>query len=477
MTLAQFCLGGLVLVPLLAAALAVYPRLGRALGLGVAVIVPVLFAPVLIDATRAPVELTLGGYDVPLGIALRADGLSVLFLLLTAVVGGLVTFAARKERGFWPLWLGCWAGLNAVFLAGDLFNTYVGLEVVGLTAVGLVALGGAEARVAALRYLFVAVVGSLLFLLSVGLLVAVTGTLDIRQVGERAAAHPEVLSVALILATVGLGMKLALAPMHGWLIPAHAAAPSPVSPLLSALVIKAAFFVLLRLWLWVATPELVAELAVVTWVLAGAGVLAIVVGSVMALRQTHMKPLVAYSTVAQVGYFFLFFPLIPDADAIPGALAGTLGLVLGHGIAKAALFLAAGYLKELYGTDEITRLHGVGRDHPGLILAMGLAAVGLAGMPLSLSFSGKWLLSTAAVSNGHYWLLGVVVLATLLSAAYLLKVMGPLLIEEDTDGEVAQRTSLPAVALAPPLALGTVTLLAGFGGVWLTELLEVGAPW
>ncbi|MDO5669256.1 MAG: proton-conducting transporter membrane subunit [Corynebacterium sp.] len=475
MTLAQFSLGGLVLLPLLAGALAVYPRLGRPLGLSMAGILPVLLAPLLISVTRGPVELTLGGYDAPLGITLRADGLSLLFLLLTAVVGGLVTLAARRERGFWPLWLGCWAGLNAVFVSGDLFNTYVGLEVVGLTAVGLVALGGPQARLAALRYLFVAVAGSLLFLVSVGLLVAVTGTLDIAQVAQRANEHPEVLSVALILATIGLGMKLALAPMHGWLIPAHAAAPSPVSPLLSALVIKAAFFVLLRLWLWVATPELVAELAVLTWILAGAGVLAIVVGSVMALRQTHMKPLVAYSTVAQVGYFFLFFPLIPNAAAIPGALAGTLGLALGHGIAKAALFLAAGYLKELYGTDEIARLHGVGRDHPGLILAMGLAAVGLAGMPLSLSFSGKWLLSTAAVGNGHYWLLAVVVVATLLSAAYLLKLLGPLLVEEEI--ELERTSSLPAIALAPPLALGTLTLLSGFGGVWLMKLLEVGAPW
>ena len=107
---------------------------------------------------------------------------------------------------------------------------------------------------------------------------------------------------------------------------------------------------------------------------------------------------------------------------------------------------------------------------------MGLAAVGLAGMPLSLSFSGKWLLSTAAVSNGHYWLLGVVVLATLLSAASLLKALGPLLVEEEA-GDQEQVTSLPAVALAPPLVLGTLTLLTGFGGVWLTRLLEVGAPW
>ena len=542
MNAAQFSTGALVLLPLIAAACSALMPVAARRVLGLAVALGCAgFTAAVVSAVGAGevVELSLGGYDAPLGITLRADGFSVLLVLLTTVVGGLVTLfaavfpastgrrlASADDEGtlrwqgehpaFWPLWLGCWAGLNAVFVAGDLFNTYVGLELVGLTAVGLVALGKTDAWHAALRYLFVAVLGSLLFLVAVGLVVSVTGTLDINQaarvIAETPESHPVVLA-ALILLTVGLSLKVALVPLHGWLIPAHAGSPTAVSPLLSALVIKASLFVLLRCWLWLvapgvspnvgapeaaASPAITATLAWMSWVLAALGVLAIFVGSVMALRQTRLKPLVAYSTVAQVGYWFLFFPILTNPDSrrleelpvteltedvvIAGALGGTLSLALGHGVAKAALFLAAGYLKEIYGTDELDELRGVGQEHPGLVLAMGMSAVGLAGLPISLSFAGKWQLSTSAFASGQYWIVGVVVVATLLSAAYLLKMMAPLLLEAEEDGHpvslpARRQSSLPAIAVFPPLALGTLTLVTGFLGARVADLLEVGAPW
>lgn len=542
MNLAQISLGALVLVPLSAAVLAAVlpPAVRRWPGLLAALTSAILIWPVLgVLQNGQVVELSLGSHPAPLGIQLRADGFSVLLLLLTVVVGGLVTiFAAAfpastgrhmgvgpqpdilrwqpSHPAFWPLWLGCWSGLHAVFVAGDLFNTYVGLELVGLTAVGLVTLGRASSWEAALRYLFIAVLGSLLFLIAVGLVVSVTGTLDINQAAQVIAATPEshaVVVTALILLTVGLSLKVALVPLHGWLIPAHAGSPTAVSPLLSALVIKASLFVLLRCWLWlvapgmstnvgapeaVATPGSATTLVWLSWTLAGLGTLAIVVGSVMALRQSRLKPLVAYSTVAQVGYWFLFFPILlsPESDrleelpvttlgediVIADAFGGTLCLVLGHGVAKATLFLAAGYLKEIYGTDELAQLRGVGRNHAGLVLAMGMSAVGLAGLPVSLSFSGKWLLSTSAIASGQYWIVGVVVLATLLSAAYLLRMMAPLIIEAEDDGHLLplpeqRQSSLSAVVLLPPLALGLLTLVTGFSGAWVADLLEVGAPW
>ncbi|MCS5480931.1 oxidoreductase [Corynebacterium sp. YIM 101645] len=542
MSPAQISLGALVLVPLSAAVLtaALPPAVRHWPGLLAALSSAVLTLPVLwVVQGGQVVELSLGGHSAPLGIHLRADGFSVLLFLLTAVVGGLVTvFAAafpastgrRMVAGaqpgtlrwqpahpaFWPLWLGCWSGLNAVFVAGDLFNTYVGLEMVGLTAVGLVALGRTRAWEAALRYLFIAVLGSLLFLIAVGLVVSVTGTLDINQAAGVIAATPDnhaVVVTALILLTVGLSLKVALVPLHGWLIPAHAGSPTAVSPLLSALVIKASLFVLLRCWLWlvapgmstnvgapeaVAAPAIATTLAWLSWTLAGLGTLAIVFGAVMALRQSRLKPLVAYSTVAQVGYWFLFFPVLLNPESgrleelpvttlgedvvIAGAFGGTLCLVLGHGVAKATLFLAAGYLKEIYGTDELDQLRGVGRNHAGLVLAMGMSAIGLAGLPISLSFSGKWLLSTSAIASGQYWIVGVIVLATLLSAAYLLRMMAPLLIEAEDDGHLLnpperRQSSLPAVVLLPPLVLGLLTLVTGFSGAWVVDLLEVGAPW
>lgn len=475
-----------------------------------ALTVPVVMA----TASGVATEVSLGGYAPPLGISLRVDGLATVFILLTSVVGVCVSAAAALSpkltgsSGFHPLWLGAWAGLNAVYVTGDLFNAYVGIEVVGLSAIGLVAIGKRASWRAALRYLFIAVPGALLYLVGVGLIAAETGTLDIQQARVALAAGSGAgmtAAAALGFATVGLAMKIALVPMHGWLIPAHANATTVVSPLLSALVIKAGLFILIRFWMWLLPLSELSALAptVIAWVLAGLGVVALVHGSVMAMRQHTLKRLVAYSTVAQVGYWFLFFPLIVDPfpsvietravtaitiESVPlAALVGTVGMALGHGISKAGLFLAAGFLKDHYGTDEIVKLRGVSRQHPMLFLGMGLCAVGIAGLPFSLSFAGKWSLATAGVASGHYWILVVLTVATLLSAGYLLAFFAPLLTQDDSHDDQltrlnrASRAKTSRAAFIAPQAmvvsLGILTVVSGFLGAWISQLVEVGVPW
>ena len=414
MSLVDISLGALVLLPLLVAAiLAVLPTLARRVtGVVAALAVTALAVPVIAEvATGEALELALGGYEAPLGIRLRADGMSAIFIGLTAVVGlCVIFFAARIDSatgtrmdaehnkitghpGFWPLAFGAWSGLNAVFVSGDLFNSYVGLELVGLTAVGLVALGGSGSWAAALRYLFIAVLGSLFFLVAVGLIVSVTGTLDINQAAGALIENPQnhgVAFIALVLLSMGLAMKVALFPMHHWLVPAHSGAPSAVSPLLSALVIKAALFVFLRCWGWIAIPIVMAGNPAESFDFDTAVTILYLVfaipgrawpwssGAIMALRQTNLKSLIAYSTVAQVGYWFLLLPIlaIPEGDSLAdpaitflddsgvksGALAGTVGLIVGHGLAKAGLFLTAGYFRNATAPMKST-LHG----WPGLI--------------------------------------------------------------------------------------------------------------
>ena len=489
MSFAQFGLGGLVLLPLLASAISVLLplRARRMLALLVVLTVAGLTAVLALQtAAGEVVELALGGYAAPVGIFLRADGLSVLFLGLSALVGGIVSVFAygshTTAESFWPLWLGCWAGLNAVFVSGDLFNSYVGLELVGMTAVALVALGGREAWGGALRYLFIAVLGSLLFLVGVGLVVSAAGTLDIAQAAAALSQEPELapaLLFAVVLMTVGLGMKVALLPMHAWLIPAHSSAPSAVSPLLSALVIKAALFVVLRCWVWLA--EGLEQLAALAWVLGALGAAAVVVGSIAALRQRGLKRLIAYSTVAQIGYWFLAFPLLGpgvDDDFRQGAFGGILALALGHGVAKAGLFLAAGALKDTYGTDDITALRGAGREQPLIVMGMGLSAVGLIGLPISLGFTGKWQVATAAVGAQQWWILVVLMAGTLLSAAYLVRAIAPLLLMDSPAPDVgpASRTFRSVSGFAV-LSLGVLTIVTGFGGVVIDAALEVGSPW
>ncbi|MDO5633754.1 MAG: proton-conducting transporter membrane subunit [Micrococcus sp.] len=568
---ASLLLPVLVLLPLFAAALTVLvPATARAvIGVVTSVLLAACAIPVLVEvAGGEPVEAVFGGYAAPVGIVLRADGIGAAFLLLSVTVGLILTlFAALapsavgrtgpERRGFWPLWLGAISGVHAVVLSADLFNLYVGLELVSLSAVALVALGGSAARRAALRYLFIAMLGSLLMLVGAAAVVSATGTLDLTLAAETVRENPDTHAaavLALTLISVGMALKMALFPFHAWLVPAHSGAPTAVSPLLSALVLKAALVVILRVWILGLgvplveagqDPDLatadgpVVAVGILAWTLAGLGVAALILGGVAALVQTRLKPLIAYSTVAQVGYWLLLLPVLVDpgvgpdgagvtgasrVEVLDGVVAGAVLLALGHGVAKAGMFLGAGWLKQLRGTDELRALRGASSFHPALTLALGLCAVGLAGMPLSLGFSGKWLLGTAGVAGEHYWLLVVIAISTLLSAAYLVRAIGPMLLgaetaaEEDraeADGADADHSSddvdpddedsqaygsagqdpaawgvgaeagttrLEArwpgrIAGLAPLALGTLTVATGLLGSWLAELIQVGLPW
>lgn len=477
-------LPALVVVPALVATLvAVVPRLG-AVAAGVTALAGVIAAVTLTlqVSTDGPVVVALGGWAEPVGIALRADGLSAAFVLVTAVVVLVVTVfasgssAARGTPFFWALSLALWAGLNAVYVAADLFNTYVALELVTVAAVGCVALGGRSAAAPAFRYLLVAVAGSLWFLLAVALLYARTGTLSLRLVQDALRDPTDdgtLVATVLILATVGLALKSALVPLHAWLPPAHAGAPAAVSPLMSAVVIKASIFVLYRLW-----TSLPADAA--TTALAGlvgaVGSVAVLWGSLAALRQARLKRVVAYSTVAQVGYFVLLLPLVvpalrPEADDAARAVAelavqGTVAMVAAHAVAKSAMFMAAGCLLHARGTDEITALRGAVVTNPGAVLAFGVAGVALAGLPPALAFSGKWQLLTAVLESGQWWWLIALLGGGLLTAAYTVRVLAVFFAERETGAGAGTDTDTdtPVPVRMTVATLGTA-VAAGIAGV------------
>ncbi|MGJ3261808.1 MAG: complex I subunit 5 family protein [Salinarimonas sp.] len=444
-------------------------------------------------AENGPARIAVGGFAPPLGIALVADGLAATFVATTLVVmvaalafarGGLVARLRETRRGYAFVALAhlAWGALNAVFLAGDLFNLYVALELLSLAAIGLVALEGkAETLAAAIRYAFFALTGSLLYLAGAVLLYSTSGTLDIALLGARAPEGTPTL-VAGALMTAGLCAKTALFPLHAWLPPAHAGAPAPASAILSGLVPKASFVVLARLWLE-ALPG--AAGPALGPLLGGLGAAAILYGSVLALRQERLKLLVAYSTIAQIGYLFLLFPLAGGAlSAQPwaaGAWSGALLHGVSHALAKAALFLAAGLVLERLGHDRIAGLSGLARAMPMTAFAIGLSAVTLMGLPPSGGFIAKYLLLVAAFASGE-WAWGVVLLGGgLLSALYLFPVLGRLFAREGAGEEGAPKAeptgSPPSRAReAIPLLLAGLAIALGFASAWPTALLAIGRP-
>jgi multicomponent Na+:H+ antiporter subunit D len=463
------------------------PRLAPRLALpGIAAMLAAAAALTLEVLATGPQRLVLGGWPAPLGIELYADGLSALMLAMTAAVGAMVSLYARQyfrlaaggER-FWPLWWLLWAAMNAVYLASDVFNFYVTLELLGLAAVGLVVLGGGGVALAAgLRYLIAALFGSAAFLLGVALLYGAHGTLALGELAGRVVPGPYS-ALVLALMTAGLALKTALFPLHFWLPQAHASAPAPGSAVLSALVVKASFYVLLRLWFGVFGEAVTLPAGQVLGVL-GAG--AIFWGSLQALRQPGLKLLVAYSTVAQIGYLFLLIPLVMDPQAGAAAGSGTVASsawkggmyhVVSHAFAKAAMFMAAGTIMYALGHDHIRRLGGVAESLPVSTHAFGLAGLNLVGLPPTGGFVSKWLLVNSAIAAGQWWVAAVLLIGGLLAAGYVF-----LFIREASlaQGEGTRIRPVPAVMEWTAMALALASLVLGLRAAEPLALLELGSP-
>jgi len=367
--------------------------------------------------TEGPLVYLLGGWSPPLGIALRADGAAVAMLLAVAgVVCGIGLFAradfglgpdAPESRGafaYWLLLLAVWGALNLVFVSGDLFTLYVALELLTFAGVPLVCLAGSgETLRAALRYMLFALCGSVLYLLGAVLLYGGYGTLDMPLLAGVVQPEP-IAFAALALMTAGLLAKTALFPLHIWLPPAHGGAPAAASAVLSALVIKGSWFLVLRLWLDVMPGVASAQAA---QLLAGLGAAAIVVGSVVALRQQRLKLLVAYSTVAQIGYLFLLFPMAFDAagDMVLRDLAASAGVLqaIAHATAKAGMFMAAGLVYAALGHDRIDDLAGAARALPVAVAAFLVGGLALMGVVPSGAYLAKKLLLASADASGQWW--------------------------------------------------------------------------
>jgi formate hydrogenlyase subunit 3/multisubunit Na+/H+ antiporter MnhD subunit len=466
-----------VLLPLFAAAIATgSARAAAPVAFITAFAVLVLAALLAWQVAATGTVIHAGGaWGAPLGIDVRADGVAALLLVTAATVGCAVTvyathyfrriFPHEKDRGvrfFWPLWLLVWAALNATFIATDIFNLYVCLELLTLPAVALVALDADRPAVAAaIRYLLLSIAGSLLFLAGVAIIYAAAGTLSIAGIAAAGLHAP----AALALMTLGIAVKAALLPFHFWLPAAHARAPAPASAVLSGLVVKAAFLIILRLWTEAFPDALYTRGADL---LGGLGAAAVLWGSVHALRQQRVKLIIAWSTAAQVGYLFLVFPLMTAAPAT--AWTGSLYHLLSHALAKAALFLAAGSMIKALGSDSLDAIAGLGQKLPMTFVTFGLAGLTLAGMPPSGGFIGKWLLLTAALTTGQWWWALPIVAGSLLAAGYVVLVLRAAFLEP---GAQPLRHQPPWQLTGPALALALLSIALG---IWAEPpLLLLGA--
>jgi formate hydrogenlyase subunit 3/multisubunit Na+/H+ antiporter MnhD subunit len=420
----------------------------------------------------APIELIVGGWQPPLGIRLSVNEFSAIMLLMTSTIGLAITFYStqyfdeiEKELRFWPLWWFLITALNGIFISSDIFNTYIMLELLGLSAVSLIAIQGTQqALQASFQYLLVGLFGSLMYLLGVAIIYRTYGVLDNQLVADLVQSNAS-MQLALALITLGMMMKCALFPLHFWLPSAHSNASAPVSAMLSALVVKAAFFILFTFWFEILTP-VVTSFAVT--ILGIFGAMAVIYGSYRAFTSPRLKQLIAYSTVAQIGYLFLAFPLMFTTPDL--ARTAVIYFIVAHGCAKAAMFLAAGVIQKTIGHDQLSELQGIASQLPISIFVFAITSASLIGLPPSGGFIAKWLLLNNAVEAGQWWWVLTLFIGGLLASAYLFRVLNLAFTTP------AQEKSIAVLAVSEGKLLGAIglaiiTIVIGLNAMWLTNLI------
>jgi multicomponent Na+:H+ antiporter subunit D len=413
----------LILLPLLAAGWALVRR-----GAGPGLALLTVIANLLLSVLAAVGVGRQGVQTFEAGLVFVADGLSSVLLVAAAVTEtAVVLYAASfwgKDSGsspppfFWPLLLLQLGGLNGIFLAGDLLTISVCSEIVGLSAVAMIIVsGGPEARGASIRYLYIRIPASGSQLLGALLLFTAYGSFQIRTL--HGMLEPSgLVPMAMALMMFAVLVKSALFPMHFWLPPAHSAAAAPAGAILSAIAIKAPVYMALRFWFHLFETVGTRSLAQFIGIL---GAAAILWGAAQALRQSRLKLLLAHSTVSQIGYLFLLFPLLTGATSgVYVSLTWTGGIyqAVSHALAKAAMLLAAGVTLRALGTDSLRGMHGTAGRLPVTTMALGLAGITLIGLPPSGGFVAKWLLLKAALESGQWWWIPVLIAGGLLTAGY-----------------------------------------------------------
>ena len=379
---------------------------------------------------QGAISYPFGNWPPPIGIEYRIDAANGLVALLVSAVAAFVLPWARsindhevpeRQGIFYALFLLAFAGLLGITLTGDAFNVFVFLEISSLATYALIAHGwDRRALLASFRYLIMGTVGATFLLIGIGFLYMMTGTLNMADLAERLPEVQDTRSVraALAFIVVGLGLKLALFPLHLWLPNAYAYAPSFISTFLAATATKVALYVMLRFIFTVFGVEYSFDalpLGAVLMTLAIAGMFA---GSWVAMFQRNLKRLLAYSSVAQVGYMVLGISLATSA----GVAAGVLHL-FNHALIKGALFMALGTLFWRAGSVRLDRLAGIGREMPWTMTAFALAGLSLIGVPLTAGFISKWNLVLAVLDAGQPWLIALIMVTSLMAVYYVWRVV------------------------------------------------------
>jgi multicomponent Na+:H+ antiporter subunit D len=378
-----------------------------------------------------PVSYELGGWEAPWGIEYRVDMLNAPLLVLISAISSLALMASRtsieneipenRHTFFYIAWLLCMAGLLGITATGDAFNVFVFLEISSLATYTLIALGkDRRALWASFQYLVAGTIGATFILIGIGLMYVMTGTLNMADLAQRLpeVENTKTVFTAFAFLIVGVCMKLALFPLHLWLPNAYAFAPSIVTTFLAATATKVAVYVMIRFIFDVFGFDFSFTHFPLQEVLLTLGIAGIFLASVVAIYQDNLKRMLAYSSVAQVGYIILGISFASQTG-----ITATLLHMLNHGLMKGALFLALAAVVYRMGVAQLSQMHGIASRMPFTMAAFLIGGLSLIGVPLTVGFISKWYLVSAALENGWWPVAAAILLGSLLSVVYIWRVI------------------------------------------------------
>ncbi len=433
------------------------------------------------------VHYRLGGWEAPWGIVYQVDGLNGLVSVVVSVLAFINLIATHRDiketfpektGAFYALYTLFVTGLLGIVVTGDLFNLYVLLEVASLTSYALIALGQERAPLASLNYVFMGTIGACFYLLGVGYLYIMTGSLNMADIASilPSLKNSHAILVAFIFCMVGIWIKMAFFPLHTWLPNAYAYAPSAVSSLIAPLMTKVMVYVMIRLMISVFCHDFTFETLGIGDALVWLSTFAILMGAFLALTQKNLKRMLTYILISEIGYMV--------GGAWLGNRLGMTGAILhilNDALMTFCVFLAVGNIHYRIGDLEFGDLKGLFKKMPFTMAGLVAGGLSIIGIPPTCGFFSKWYLISGAIQAEQYGFMVALLLSSLINAVLFFRIIEIGYFEpfshHASSSQQEGMKEAPLTMVIPLLAVAVSIVVVGiYAGDIVSNIIELAIP-